>query len=950
MQLNKKIRWMFIAGLVAGTIFLPLFINPLLKSSSPKQAQDISLLGLHPRPAEGDLAFDRYLNNMIAGQTPQGTLPSHAPPTLRGTFLAVQALGMLGFGSDVNSADIQSFVTSCYNFSSHLFSDAATNAFEHGFRVSGYSVIEATYYAIATLDLLSALTPLVWQATANAILDLQDASGGFACRSGLCTVHDTFFAYKALELLGNEDMVNTGTLGSFLDGRQASDPSRWWEFGAFTNLPSTAGDDADFSVPNLVTSYYAVATLAACGQLTVLNGAGLVQFMNLLKNISSNLYSYAAGNERAEHVGTTYLLALDQYLTEDSSINYSSAGTALLARVEAGIFNEGRMAPANHTLSPACEIVWGLSKGGRLGELTTAAKEKLRVFITSHLVALNSLGGYALTRDAAFHELANLLPAITGAGKIDAVSINALYAYVKNYYYYLYAYFSADGTALLQRDLPSFYNPTSPDGAYSSGIAATLPALQVLKVIGRLNDFLGETHNTGNILGNISASQFINASAPNVTGAFCPQASFAGACTGKEGIRSYIIPQWTLQSLEAIAILDPSNPTSHFNATAAWQYLSQYYDSNATDANFTKPVSITVSDVEWTCRVASALCHGGMAGYFSPAKVNSWILTHLNASSAREVSWHLRFLSSVTGLARAPYAIATLNTLKDGLVGAGDAWYSPQGGTWPDTDIVGILAQFRADRQIYLMNTVIPDPMAFGDDNSVSVDVSNLFAVDMPPNATVTFSALGTSITLTPGLNGHYNGVFRCSYNYSCLGPRAFNFAAARGGWQSTFATGIVTFAGTLVASVTCGSDLVTNGTTLALKGTQISLETVLQVKLGEGKSAAESLEVYAIVYAGEAAVANVTLATRAAGIYAGLYEVSSAGTYSIEVVVQGTILARFNVTLDGSSKDFPDGFNLATLPASLFVGTAIGGIIVIGVGTISNKGIFRKKCDRKPP
>ncbi|OLS16386.1 MAG: hypothetical protein RBG13Loki_0014, partial [Promethearchaeota archaeon CR_4] len=293
---------------------------------------------------------------------------------------------------------MQAFILSCYNSSSHLFADSATNAVENGTRVSGYSVIEATYYALATLDLLSALQPVVWQETANSIFTLQDESGGFACRPGVCTTHDGFFGYNIMQILGNTEIINVDALVNFLDARQVADTSRWWEYGAFTNLPVTIGQDTDFTYPNLVTSYYAIAALAACGRLGVVNEAALIQFVSLMKNMSSNLYSYAAGNEKAEHIGTAFLLALDQFFTNDNAIDYSTAATALLARVEVGNFNEGRRAPVNHTLSSACEMVWGLAEGERLDELTAATRARLRDFINLHYVTNESAGGFALTR------------------------------------------------------------------------------------------------------------------------------------------------------------------------------------------------------------------------------------------------------------------------------------------------------------------------------------------------------------------------------------------------------------------------------------------------------------------------------------------------------------------------------------------------------------------------
>ncbi len=699
-----------------------------------------------------------------------------------------------------------------------------------------------------------------------------------------------------------------------------------------------------------MTAYYAVATLAACGRLGVLNEAGLMQYMGLLKNASSNLFSYDTGNEDAEHVGTAYLLAIDQYLSGDGSITFAAAGSALLARLEAGYMNEGRKVPANHTLSAPCEMIWGLIEGGRLSELSLATKESLRTNISLYLVTAGSRVGYALTRLAAFHVLASLLPAITGAGKMDAMSINTLYAFTKNAYSPIVAYFLASGECALQRDLPNQYNPTSPDGVFAAGIAVTLPALQVLKAAGRLNDFLGETHDLNNILSNITARQFLNLSAPTVHGAFCAQKGFVGVCRGDESKRAWIVPQWTLQSLETIAILDPVSPASHYDAGAAWQYLSQFYVQEPASDHFTHPAWITVSDVEWTCRVATALCHGGMASYFNPAKVNAWVIAHLDGSSAREVTWHLKFLEASTNLARAPYAVSILNTLKDNLASAGEQWYHAQGGTWPDADTVGILAQFRADRQIYLLNAATPNPMILGGDNAVSVDVSSLFAIDTPATATVTFTAFDKSITLVRGTAGHYGGSYQCPFNYSRLGSGDVNFTATKGGWQSISALGSTSFAGTLLAAVTCGEKQALNGSMLTIKGSIISVETTMKVKLGASESPAQSLAVNASVYMGETRVTNVILVEGAPGIYSGSCAVNSVGTYVIEIILQGKVLMRFTVTIDRLGTDLPNSMDIASLPAGILVGTASCGLVIVGAGAVSRKRTAPKDSLTKLP
>ena len=945
MSPKGTVRLITAAAFVVSAILLPALVISIQRSPLLAQKRGLNVQNDFPRFAGSDLAFDRYLDQVIAGQDAAGTLPALAPPTLRGTCLAVRALQEIGFGADVDSAAVQAFVQSCYNASSGLFADAATNAVENGTRVSGYSAIEGTYYAFATLDLLGTLLPANWLSTVNAIDALQDVTGGFACRPGVCTTHDAYFAYKALELLGGTSSVNIDALASFLDGRQISDVDRWWEYGAFTNLPSTVGHDTDFTDPNLVSTYYAVATLAACGRLGTLNEAGLVQFVGLLRNATSGFFSYSAGNDRAEHVGTAFLLATDQFLANDGDINYAVAGTALLARLEQGYFNEGRRAPSNYTLSAACEALWGLAEGNRLPELSTGAKKSLHAFITSYYVTSGAMGGFALTRLATFHELAAIVPAIVGGGKMDLMDVDALYTFVKKAYIPLLAYFSPDGDAVLQRDLPACYNPTSPDGFLARGVGITLPALQVLKAVGRLNDFLGETHALVYLLGNITASQFLNISAPAVYGAFCGHAAFATECQGNEGWRAFISPQWSLLALKAIAILDPTNPTTHFNAPAAWSYISRMYVAYANSAYFSPPEWVNVTIAEWTCRVAEALCEAKMDGYFDVAKVNAWLVAHLDTTSGVEVAWHLRFLAVGAGLARAHYGINKLYTLQSILIVPGDKWYHAEVGTWPDTGIVRALTQLRADRQIYLLDPVLPDPMLLGGTNYVEVTVGNLFGAGNPPLATVSFTAMAKSVPLLETMPGRYRGDFRCTYNFSEARTHGWIIRASKVGWQTAGElTGSANFAGDLVASAYCGTTPALNGGAITVHSTALVLEVHLTTKLETTESPAANLTVIVRILAGSTLVETLPLAEASPGVYGGSYSPGAAGTFRVEVIVQERVLASFEVTTDGTEPGTRGGTSDPSgISAGILISSATGGVSFLGTGAIVRKRTSRK-------
>ncbi len=106
------------------------------------------------------------------------------------------------------------------------------------------------------------------------------------------------------------------------------------------------------------------------------------------------------------------------------------------------------------------------------------------------------------------------------------------------------------------------------------------------------------------------------------------------------------------------------------------------------------------------------------------------------------------------------------------------------------------------------------------------------------------------------------------------------------------------------------------------------------------------AVKVSAVVYAGETQVANTTLPRSSAGIYAGSCAMGAAGTYDVEIIVQGTVLARFAVTLDGINTPSP-GSNgeLGPIPSSLIYGSAASGLALLGVGMVVRKRAAPKDC-----
>jgi hypothetical protein len=210
-------------------------------------------------------------------------------------------------------------------------------------------------------------------------------------------------------------------------------------------------------------------------------------------------------------------------------------------------------------------------------------------------------------------------------------------------------------------------------------------------------------------------------------------------------------------------------------------------------------------------------------------------------------------------------------------------------------------------------------------------------------------TALGKSTTLTDAGTGHYSASYQCTFDFTKLGVNAFTFTATKGGWQIASMVGGTTFGGTLVATVECGNSHVANGTTMTVGGATLALNVSIAVKAGANQSPATNLVAHAYVFAGGTLVANISLKEGTQGTYSGSYEVTAAGSYAVEIVMQGEVLAKFSVVLDGTTANLPRLAGLGDLPAGLLMSSAVGGVAILGAGMVARKKTSRKETPRQP-
>jgi hypothetical protein len=716
-----------------------------------------------------------------------GDLQVASPPTLKATFLAVQALQLLNFGGDVNAPAVAAFVLSCYNPQAQMFSDSVTNAFDGDLRACGYSDIEATYYALATLSMLGHLNSSQWTGVTSTIANVRydPATGGFWCRPGVAAAHDSYFALAVLQLLGDSSAVapDYHAIGDFVAAHQFTNPSQWWQVGGFYNIQNSSAVDPDFADPNAVSAYYCVSALSACGMASAFNAPELESFLNMYRNGTAGTFSLGGGYNIAENVASAYVLALQPSLPDNGQVNYTGAVNALAARLNAGKFNEGYLAPLNHTLAAACEMVWGLNASGVLDELTAATNASLRAFIASSYVAEGSMGGYMPLTDAGLPDIATIATAAVDAGKLGEFNVPALYAYISGTFNPEGPYFCSFGTCYLHCDMPAWVGVSSIDGPLVAGIPATFAGLESLSAAGLLNNFLGSLGGAGAILPNITSAQFLNNSAGAINGAFFPTADWVNLAQALTVNPQVVFPQWTVQALEAIAILDPVAPSTHFNATAAWNYLSQFYTETPGGAWFTPPPYLSATQAQWTADVAAALVAANMSSFFEVAKVASWLNANANTSSLAEVAAYLSF-EKVGGAAvpLLPANCTNLGSTQTTLFDSTNRCFLAQGGAWPSRTTVAYLDALRDDRHLYVTHNNCPSSAAVNSKATADITFTSIFAGGVT-SLMVTYDIGGMTAPLADQGAGNYVGSISIPNDNAYATMTNYMVTAGKAGW-----------------------------------------------------------------------------------------------------------------------------------------------------------------------
>jgi len=356
----------------------------------------------NPRISTGNNydSIDEILDAKIINYSTYGYFPQNYQPSLQATYYGLYILDEIGRLSTINQTEITNFLMSHYDQSSNIFMDDYSRRYlDIDISKTFYpltSVLEINCYAILSLSILGRLDLINTQDAINFFWSCYNPStSGFVGQPynfilpdhfKLSTMDNTYFAIKTLDLLmsnWNGYLTEKNDLIQYMINLQEIDPFYWY-FGGFLNDEDLGLDTIAIFEPNLLSSYYSIASLDVFNAISSININNFHQYLEGLYDSGSDSFQMAYFLLKQNYgnlVGTSLGLILSD-LTSLSGIDRSGVVNFILTnRNSKGIWNYS----TDYTYSELIDtfqVVRSLSEAGELSQLTVGEKDTIATSIT----------------------------------------------------------------------------------------------------------------------------------------------------------------------------------------------------------------------------------------------------------------------------------------------------------------------------------------------------------------------------------------------------------------------------------------------------------------------------------------------------------------------------------------------------------------------------------------
>ncbi len=373
-------------------------------------------------------SIDEILDAKIINYSTYGYFPQKYSPSLQASYYALYILNAIGKISTINQTKLVNFIMSHYDASSNRFMDDYSRRYlDINISKTFYpltSVLEDYCYAILSLSILGRLDLINTQYAINFLWSCYNPStSGFIGQPynfilpdhfKLSTMDNTYFAIKTLDLLmpnWNGYQTEKNELIQFIMDLQEWDPFFWY-FGGFLNDKDLGLDTVAIFEPNLLSSYYSIASLEVFNAINSIHINNFHQYLEGLYDSGSDSFQMAYFLLKQNYgniVGTSLGLILSD-LTSYTTIDRTGVINFILTnRNYKGIWNYSTEYTYSELID-TFQVIRSISEAGGLSQLTALEKDT----IASSMSLFFTYGGFSLLSQ-------------------DYTSINLLYSLINSF-------------------------------------------------------------------------------------------------------------------------------------------------------------------------------------------------------------------------------------------------------------------------------------------------------------------------------------------------------------------------------------------------------------------------------------------------------------------------------------------------------------------------------------
>ena len=724
-------------------------------------------------------SIDTILDAKISNYSTYGYFPQVYKPFLQGTYYGLYTLDKIGRLATINQTKITNFIMSHFDISSNKFMDDYSRRYlDINISKTFYpltSVLEVNCYAILSLSILGRLDLINMQDAINYLWSCYNPStSGFIGQSynfilpayfKLSTIDNTYFAIKTLDLLmpnWNGYQTEKNELIQYIAGLQETDPYFWY-FGGFLNDEDLTLDTVAIFEPNLLSSYYSIASLDVFSAINSIDINNFHQFLGGLYDSGSDTFQMAYFlpiQNYGNLVGTSLGLILSD-LTNYNTIDRTAVINFILAnRNSKGLWNYSTDYIYSELID-TFQVVRSLSEAGEILQLTEGEKDN----IATNLTLFFMYGGFSLLSQdyTSINLLYSLINSFSVSNRLDELDFQYLYTLIERSCLYKSivdseGFFSGtvfEENYLGYRSYPIEYylsgnqNYLQEAERILMSHESTYVALNSLNLISKLGEF-GILHNLNDLITSIVNSQFLEVGYSN-SGGFLPFLTFSLGSIPYQNEKVFIeYSYYAIKTLELLSEhLGLGNITSlGFDVNALNNYIHNKITEELEEVYFhpgyTLNSEVLIKNTYHAIYILKAL------GLFDldEQKIRTFVVNNVNYSDIRSVYYSYK-ISEILSI-----NIPLNHDLIYNLLGH---IYSQE-----DYDYFQTTERKKIDPEIlYSVSYMVEKDLRF---STTSIEIVSL--------ADFIFLSSGNNITFS--INSTYGGYYDLSINGSILGIGTF--------------------------------------------------------------------------------------------------------------------------------------------------------------------------------